>query len=175
MKITFSYIWRRQALQGRCHFNLLSALEGRYRVSCCTVCGFLFQKLVFICYSCKVVFSSRSMFENKQICERQRCNLQSPGVCSSILSGLPPHPELCLEGATSHIKKTWLLRTLLCALACLPVGSSAEAWWCPAASSPGVASVDGHTACPEIAVALGGALLGGAMACHWVCVRLLLE
>lgn len=65
MKLTFKYV-RRQALQARCHCNLLSALDGRVLYG--TVCGFLFENLFFVCYSQKVLFSTRPMLENKQTC-----------------------------------------------------------------------------------------------------------
>lgn len=103
MKITLKCVWRRQALQERCHCNLLSALDGG-RVLYDSVCVFLFENLLFVCYSWNVFFLLGPCLRINLYCQSQRCSL-SLWVCgSSTPSPLPTpplphtHPQSSSEG-----------------------------------------------------------------------------
>lgn len=125
MRLTFKYVWRRQVLQARCHCNLLSALDGRVLRG--TIFGFLFENLFFVCYSQKVLFSTRPMLENKQTCAvKHRGVIWVSGCVVPPLLSPSSHPELFLKEVKSCNKgtKSWASPVRLSTASCSSVRKS---------------------------------------------------
>lgn len=93
-------------------------------ILCYTVSGFLFEKLIFVCDSRKVLFSNRPVFENKQICNVKDKGVFRLQVCvSSVLPCSPAHSEPVPRGDIMRQEKNdigplgWTL------------GTFRDSWW----------------------------------------------